>query len=294
MSQWVVVCFIQNGFQYTEIETNLALLARAPAAAILAQLGKAPAHPPTSPPPAPQEGNDVYGEYTPLSARDILTKDLEELRLTVREMKERGGAGAGEEEGPEEEQEEEEDFLAGGEWHGVGDIGVGGTCGCVGGCLVVVVVCGRLGPASNVRPRGPAGRGALPAGGQKGGQETQGVMALVLAGNRTVGSRAGGGSVAVWSPQRACQLLAAHNGLPCSRTHSARVHQRKPLAPDPARAPLPRAPAHKPAAALPRPARSIGPVELPASSLRQLEGHTDEVYSVAWCPTANLLASRCD
>ncbi len=34
-------------------------------------------------------------------------------------------------------------------------------------------------------------------------------------------------------------------------------------------------------------------MELPAASLRQMEGHTDEVYSVAWCPTANLLASRC-
>lgn len=112
----MVVCFIQNGFEYMEIEANLALLALAPTITTPAQPAKAPAHLPISPPPAPQEGNDVYGEYTPLSARDILTKDLEELRLTVREMKERGGAGAGEEEGAEEEQEEQEDFLAGGGW----------------------------------------------------------------------------------------------------------------------------------------------------------------------------------
>ena len=40
-----------------------------------------------------EEGTDVYGEYTPLSARDILSKDVEELRLTVREMKEVAAAG---------------------------------------------------------------------------------------------------------------------------------------------------------------------------------------------------------
>jgi hypothetical protein len=46
-----------------------------------------------------EEGTDVYGEYTPLSARDILSKDVEELRLTVREMKEAAAA-------------EQQDFLA--------------------------------------------------------------------------------------------------------------------------------------------------------------------------------------
>ena len=64
-----LVSFIQKGFQYMELEANLN-----------------------------EEGTDVYGEYTPLTARDILTKDIEELKETVREMKER-------------QQEEEADFL---------------------------------------------------------------------------------------------------------------------------------------------------------------------------------------
>jgi hypothetical protein len=68
-----------------------------------------------------EEGTDVYGEYTPLSARDILSKDVEELRLTVREMKEAAAA-------------EQQDFLAAaggwvlggvfGGWH------VDGVCAC--------------------------------------------------------------------------------------------------------------------------------------------------------------------
>jgi hypothetical protein len=41
------------------------------------------------------------GEYTPLTARDILVKDIDDLRLTVREMKEAAEAEA-------------QDFLAAG------------------------------------------------------------------------------------------------------------------------------------------------------------------------------------
>ena len=68
-----------------------------------------------------EEGTDVYGEYTPLSARDILSKDVEELRLTVREMKEAAAA-------------EQQDFLAAA--GGVGSMGAGTVvCACVGvGC----------------------------------------------------------------------------------------------------------------------------------------------------------------
>ena len=39
-----------------------------------------------------EEGADVYGEYTPLTARDILCRDIDELRLAVREMKEAAAA----------------------------------------------------------------------------------------------------------------------------------------------------------------------------------------------------------
>jgi outer membrane translocation and assembly module TamA len=39
-----------------------------------------------------EEGTDVYGEYTPLTAREILVKDIDELRLAVREMKEAAAA----------------------------------------------------------------------------------------------------------------------------------------------------------------------------------------------------------
>ncbi len=41
-----------------------------------------------------QNGTEVYGEYTPLTARDILTKDLDALKLTVREFKEQTRATA--------------------------------------------------------------------------------------------------------------------------------------------------------------------------------------------------------
>lgn len=67
-----LVSFIQKGFQYMELEANLN-----------------------------EEGTDVYGEYTPLTARDILVKDIEELKVTVREMKEAAQA-------------EQQDFLAAG------------------------------------------------------------------------------------------------------------------------------------------------------------------------------------
>ena len=42
-----------------------------------------------------EDGTDVYGKYTPLTARDILTKDLKELREAARELKlrEEGGGG---------------------------------------------------------------------------------------------------------------------------------------------------------------------------------------------------------
>lgn len=65
-----LVSFIQKGFQYMELEANLN-----------------------------EEGTDVYGEYTPLTARDILVKDIDELRVTVRDMKEAA-------------QQEQQDFLA--------------------------------------------------------------------------------------------------------------------------------------------------------------------------------------
>ncbi|PRW45142.1 F-box-like WD repeat-containing TBL1XR1 [Chlorella sorokiniana] len=67
-----LVSFIQKGFQYMELEANLN-----------------------------EEGTDVYGEYTPLQARDILVKDIDELKVTVREMKEAA-------------QQEQQDFLAAG------------------------------------------------------------------------------------------------------------------------------------------------------------------------------------
>ncbi len=35
----------------------------------------------------------MYGQYTMLSARDLLTKDLDELRGTIKEMQVRGWAG---------------------------------------------------------------------------------------------------------------------------------------------------------------------------------------------------------
>ncbi|PSC75373.1 F-box-like WD repeat-containing TBL1X [Micractinium conductrix] len=67
-----LVSFVQKGFQYMELEANLN-----------------------------EEGTDVYGEYTPLSARDILVKDIEELKVTVRDMKEAAQA-------------EQQDFMAAG------------------------------------------------------------------------------------------------------------------------------------------------------------------------------------
>jgi transducin (beta)-like 1 len=69
-----LVSFIQKGFQFMELEANLT-----------------------------EDGTDVYGKYTTLSARDILTKDLKELREAARELKlrdavsepaEAGGAAA--------------------------------------------------------------------------------------------------------------------------------------------------------------------------------------------------------
>lgn len=62
----------------------------------------------------------MYGEYTPLSARDILTKDLEELRLTVREMRERGEEAGGDDGGG----------GAGGEAAGEDFLATGGSSGC--------------------------------------------------------------------------------------------------------------------------------------------------------------------
>lgn len=53
-----LVSFIQKGFQFMELEANLT-----------------------------EDGTDVYGKYTTLSARDILTKDLKELREAARELK---------------------------------------------------------------------------------------------------------------------------------------------------------------------------------------------------------------
>lgn len=52
-----LVSFIQKGFQLMELEANLN-----------------------------DEGTDVYGKYASLTARDILTKDLDELREIAREM----------------------------------------------------------------------------------------------------------------------------------------------------------------------------------------------------------------
>ena len=52
-----LVSFIQKGFQLMELEANLN-----------------------------DEGTDVYGKYASLTARDILTKDLDELREVAREM----------------------------------------------------------------------------------------------------------------------------------------------------------------------------------------------------------------
>lgn len=43
---------VLQGFQYMELEANLT-----------------------------EEGTDVYGEYTPLTARDILVKDIDELKV---------------------------------------------------------------------------------------------------------------------------------------------------------------------------------------------------------------------
>jgi len=53
-----LVSFIQKGFQFMELEANLT-----------------------------EDGTDVYGKYTTLSARDILTKDLREIREAARELK---------------------------------------------------------------------------------------------------------------------------------------------------------------------------------------------------------------
>jgi transducin (beta)-like 1 len=53
-----LVSFIQKGFQFMELEANLT-----------------------------EDGTDVYGKYTTLSARDILTKDLKDLREAARELK---------------------------------------------------------------------------------------------------------------------------------------------------------------------------------------------------------------
>lgn len=53
-----LVSFIQKGFQFMELEANLN-----------------------------EEGTDVYGKYINLTARDILTKDLKELREVARELK---------------------------------------------------------------------------------------------------------------------------------------------------------------------------------------------------------------
>jgi transducin (beta)-like 1 len=66
-----LISFIQKGFQFMELEANLT-----------------------------EDGTDVYGKYTTLSARDILTKDLKELREAARELKLRDAvsepaAGAG-------------------------------------------------------------------------------------------------------------------------------------------------------------------------------------------------------
>lgn len=43
---------VPQGFQYMELEANLS-----------------------------EEGTDVYGEYTPLTARDILVKDIDDLKV---------------------------------------------------------------------------------------------------------------------------------------------------------------------------------------------------------------------
>lgn len=53
-----LVSFIQKGFQFMELEANLN-----------------------------EEGTDVYGKYINLTAREILTKDLKELREAARELK---------------------------------------------------------------------------------------------------------------------------------------------------------------------------------------------------------------
>lgn len=53
-----LVSFIQKGFQFMELEANLT-----------------------------DDGSDVYGKYASLSARDILTKDLKELREAAKELK---------------------------------------------------------------------------------------------------------------------------------------------------------------------------------------------------------------
>lgn len=62
-----LVSFIQKGFQFMELEANLN-----------------------------NDGSDVYGKYTSLTARDILTKDLGELRELARELK----TGEAQEKGP--------------------------------------------------------------------------------------------------------------------------------------------------------------------------------------------------
>lgn len=53
-----LVSFIQKGFQFMELEANLT-----------------------------DDGSDVYGKYASLSARDILTKDLKELKEAAKELK---------------------------------------------------------------------------------------------------------------------------------------------------------------------------------------------------------------
>ena len=60
-----LLTFIQKGFQLMELEANLN-----------------------------EEGSDVYGEYVGLSARDILTKDMEELKEAAQQLKIRQSAEA--------------------------------------------------------------------------------------------------------------------------------------------------------------------------------------------------------
>lgn len=62
-----LLTFIQKGFQLMELEANLT-----------------------------EDGNDVYGEYVGLTARDILTKDIDELRESARKLKLRQAAEAAE------------------------------------------------------------------------------------------------------------------------------------------------------------------------------------------------------